>query len=142
MIDQIQNIAVDQLRTIATAWGFVGTFIASLAGPVAVQRLKPYFGDSVIGKRNTKRRRLTLSSAAALITFAVSLWALSQQYTNSGGIMLVAILTAVFQVTIVELLFAYVDKKGGESGKWKAHLYTPDQDDTIKVKEDDTVRRN
>jgi hypothetical protein len=67
MIDQIQTIAVDQLRTIATAWGFVGTFIASLAGPVAVQRLKPYFGDSVIGKRNTKRRRLTLSTAAAAI---------------------------------------------------------------------------
>jgi len=142
MIDQIQTIAVDQLRTIATAWGFVGTFVASLAGPVAVQRLKPYFGDSVIGKRNTKRRRLTLSTAAAAITFIVSVSALMQEYTNTGGILIVAGLVAVFQITIVELLFAYVDKKGGESGKWKAHLYTPDQDNTIMVKEDPTVPRD
>jgi len=142
MIDQIQTIAVDQLRTIATAWGFVGTFIASLAGPVAVQRLKPYFGDSVIGKRNTKRRRLTLGTAAAAITFIVSVSALMQEYTNTGGILIVAGLVAVFQITIVELLFAYVDKKGGESGKWKAHLYTPDQDNTIMVKEDPTVPRD
>jgi hypothetical protein len=131
MIDGIQSIAVDQLRTIVTGWGFVGTVIAAFTGPVAVQRLKVYFCDQVIGKRNTKRRRLTLGTAAAAITFIVSVSALMQEYSNTGGIILVAILVALFQITIVELLFAYVDKKGGQSEKWKAHVYTPDQDNTI-----------
>jgi uncharacterized membrane protein len=131
MIDGVQSILTDQLRTIVTGWGVVGTAIAAFTGPVAVQRLKIYFCDGVIGKRNTKRRRLTLGTAAAVITFVVSVSALMQEYSNTGGIILVAILVALFQITIVELLFAYVDKKGGQSEKWKAHVYTPDQDNTI-----------
>lgn len=102
---------IKQAVELITPWGVVGVLIAPFAGPLAVQRIFKNLPAKYIGKRKSRRRRYTLSFIAALITFIASLEALKQEYTNLEGVIFIAVLVALFQFGIIELVFARADKK-------------------------------
>lgn len=112
---------VDKLLELLTLCGFAGTVLAAFAGPIAIQRfVKPFFDVDIyivkfrfnlVGDIGTRRRRLTLLTISAWITYKASTIILSLGYDDPNAVLVVAMFVTLLQVAIVEMAFHVMNSR-------------------------------
>jgi len=134
---------VDFIFSLITGWGIAGTILSPFVGPVVVERfIKPYFSDSTIGARGTKRRKLTLVALSAALTGFASYTALINEYSHSTAAY-VSVFVVAFQIAVVEFIMSRIDKHNHElADRLRDQLYLGEDTELSPGYDDNTTPRN
>ncbi len=131
----ILTAIISALKVILTPWGIVAGLVSPFSGPLAVQKVFKNLPQWLIGKKKTKRRKVTLITINALVIFLVCLFALSFEYGFINEIFFISILMALFAAILTEWYLGRIKVKNPDLAEAIRHkMWVAEEDMDLKTR--------